>query len=862
MTASELQRQGMVIEDHVKESVRYAIKPPHSNQPHHPLNAAHQLLLYSSTNTIQGSGGGPLESNTTAFLVRSLSSSWTKGSLLAVDAGNLLSGIQAIIETTQDTFPGSLRLFDRSSKPILPQTLISGPFVGLSLPFFDAKANAGHIVKTLVDTYLITHPHLDHISGLVVNTACLPGTRQKRIAALPSTIHAFKQHIFNNVIWPNLTDENEGAGLVTYMRLVEGGAPALGFAPGREAAGLGPAGPNGARGYVEIAEGLSVKTWSVSHGHCMENHWHRGSSVALHGFNTPGQPPTPALNQDHLQDARQGGMDSPYRRQSSMANQYLGLGAYGGNKGYQSPMPYFPSHQPSGEKECVYDSSAYFIRDIGTGSEVLIFGDVEPDSLSLSPRNHRVWEDAAPKVAAKTLRAIFIECSYDERQSDDTLFGHLCPRFLMEELQALATKVALVRHARAVEKRQRDISRGRSDEHKRKRVSGSMIGTPDRTPTQGSTRHSRRSRETSPLGQEMTRDGDGYVEIRPTRRDFVHQASPSIDTSSTSAASTPDPSREESVSALLLESATRRNEMRKWERNRLHRQSSSVSPHSRPMRRNESLNGMNMEVFELDDHAPSRARIGSAGHRPQRAHSGPSVHSRPGSGAGFGEWSATANTTTRERGGKDSVTIREENEGSGDATPMDGRSRHNSATSTLKQGENAKRVATSPLEFRGGEERRGSAHISPHQTLAHNSLGASHEPSSGHLLPSKRSDSSITTGDRPPSINTARANRDTRSNSATPRSGNQHGDDGARSPIIEAIRNSEMDHSDVRDSERRLSTVGMLRGLKIVIIHVKERLDDGEPAGEVILRELREYEKEEGLGVEFVLSERGLSVWV
>lgn len=52
-----------------------------------------------------------------------------------------------------------------------------------------------------------------------------------------------------NVIWPNLSDENNGAGLVTYMRLVEGGSLAIGDGPGR--------------GYVEVCEGLSVKTWSM-----------------------------------------------------------------------------------------------------------------------------------------------------------------------------------------------------------------------------------------------------------------------------------------------------------------------------------------------------------------------------------------------------------------------------------------------------------------------------------------------------------------------------------------------------------------------------------------------------------------------
>lgn len=788
---------------------------------------------------MQGSGGGPLESNTTAFLVRSLSSGWTKGCLLAVDAGVHLSGIQSIIESIQSTDPSGQLKPSSSSIATLPVILRSGSFAGLSLPFQDAKANAGHIVKTLVDTYLITHPHLDHISGLVVNTAALPGTRPKRIAALPSTIHAFKQHIFNNVIWPNLSDENDGAGLVTYMRLVEGGSPALGFGVGRDSDGLGPAGLDGAKGYVEITEGLSVKTWSVSHGHCMENHWHRGSSVGHHGGSPMGQQGL-GIIQDHFQDT---GKASPFRRQSS--NPYASIAGYGGGKGYQSPMPYFPSHQPSGDKECVYDSSAYFIRDIGTGREVLIFGDVEPDSISLSPRNHRVWEDAAPKVAARTLKAIFIECSYDERQSDDTLFGHLCPRFLMEELQALARQVVVAKQLKAVENRQREMSRGRNEERKRKRISGSMVGTP----TQSTFRTRNRSRDTSPLGLEVSRDGGGYVDPRPTRRDFLHQASGSLESSELSSPDIPH----DSVTALLLESATRKKELKR-ERNRLHRQSSSVSPHSRPMHFKESLNGMNMDTFELDNHAPARARP-SLSHRSHSA-SGQRPRStsgnRPGSNGGIGEWSD--NTTRQERMSKESIT--EENEGSGDVTPTDGltplNSTYASQSSIPKLSNHA---STFPREQK--HQRQGSeiAHISPHQTLPHNSLGVSHEPSSGHLSPTKRND------DRIMDIK-AFSTSPAQTFFIDPARANQHdaGGDGARSPVIEAIRNSEFDH--VEHKERTLGTQGILKGLKIVIIHVKERLDDEEPAGETILRELRGFEVEEGLGVEFVLSERGLSVFV
>lgn len=97
----------------------------------------------------------------------------------------------------------------------------------------------------------------------------------------------------------------------------------------------------------------------------------------------------------------------------------------------------------------MYDSSAYFIQDQTHRREVLIFGDVEPDSISLTPRNLLIWQEAAPKVASGTLAAVFIECSYDDSQSNDRLFGHLKPIFVIEELRVLAAEVDAVRKERS-----------------------------------------------------------------------------------------------------------------------------------------------------------------------------------------------------------------------------------------------------------------------------------------------------------------------------------------------------------------------------------------------------------------------------
>lgn len=401
--------------------------------------------------------------------MRSLASGWAKGSVVAVDAGVHLSAIKTILEQTQ---PEGLGQPDGHA---LPHTLTTGPFAGLQVPNATADANAAHIHKSLIETYLITHPHLDHIAGFVINTAGLPGNRPKRIAGLPSTITALKTHIFNNVIWPNLSDENNGAGLVTYMRLVEGGSPALGEGEGR--------------GYLEMCSGLGVKVLSVSHGHCIERHSHRGSSSTRHGsFDASSGGP--------LQ-----GMASPSRLPShtslptnigAILQQHERLQASpAGRRGSG-----ISAGAPIDESVCVYDSSVYFIRDVSTGREILMFGDVEPDSISLSPRNRQVWQEAAPKIAAGNLAAIFIECSYDDSRCVERLFGHLTPRFILEEMTALAEEVVAARG----DNDRAGAGPSTNADKKRKRLSddGTLLPKRKSTPQPGTSRDPRSDVPVSP----------------------------------------------------------------------------------------------------------------------------------------------------------------------------------------------------------------------------------------------------------------------------------------------------------------------------------------------------------------------------
>lgn len=304
-----------------------------------------------------------------------------------------------------------------------------------------------------VSTYLITHPHLDHVSGFVINTAAFHNTsRPKRLAALPFTVGAIKTHIFNNILWPNLTDEDGGVGLVTFQRLAEGGNIALG--------------EGATRGYIEVCDGLSTRGFKVSHGHCTKGpgHVHRGSNANLP--ETPGIGLSRASTHHHdlPADGREvRSLSFSLPTQSGPGTPLFTGGASDTNRGANN------GGGGNSFDQCVVDSTAYFIRAESTSQtptkEVLIFGDVEPDSLSLSPRTALVWAEAAPKIASGILTGIFIECSYTNAQGDAVLYGHLAPRHLLAELGNLAE---MVKEARKEHEREKEEARkGR----KRKRTS-------------------------------------------------------------------------------------------------------------------------------------------------------------------------------------------------------------------------------------------------------------------------------------------------------------------------------------------------------------------------------------------------------
>ncbi|PQE12979.1 Cyclic-AMP phosphodiesterase class-II protein [Rutstroemia sp. NJR-2017a BBW] len=370
------------------------------------------------------------------MLVRSVALNWDNESVLAVDTGVHIAAINTLLK-------------ESVTSDIRPTTVDHGPFAGLKLKHKNIEANTGDFLLDTLGAVLITHPHIDHIAGGIVGTAL--GSRKPRcFAGLTSTIEALKAHIFNDIIWPNLSDEDDGVGAVTFNRLISGGSPVLGTGH--------------SEGYVEIGKGLAVKCWAVSHGRCE----HKYSSQD-HNSSTYSTSPREYTMRD-----RSAPSSPQSRRNSALHNTIEGIPQLTSEKQYT-----------------VVNSTAYFIQDKTTLREVLIFGDVEPDSISILPRNQYVWNDAAPKIVEGRLKAILIECSYNDARPDDKLFGHMNPRHLMQELCVLAKEVENWQGGERLRERKRINERGEVEYMRRggspqwKRKSSSLLKSPLSVVSQG-----------------------------------------------------------------------------------------------------------------------------------------------------------------------------------------------------------------------------------------------------------------------------------------------------------------------------------------------------------------------------------------
>jgi 3',5'-cyclic-nucleotide phosphodiesterase len=132
---------------------------------------------------VLGSAGGITEGNLTAYLLA------PRGSreYLCIDAGTVLSGLRA--------------------------AHASGSFDGVELPKDSPLSMEGYVLKECIKAYLISHVHMDHITGLTVSSA---DDSEKNLLALPHTVEYLREHVFNWKSWPNFCNEGTPPHLNKY----------------------------------------------------------------------------------------------------------------------------------------------------------------------------------------------------------------------------------------------------------------------------------------------------------------------------------------------------------------------------------------------------------------------------------------------------------------------------------------------------------------------------------------------------------------------------------------------------------------------------------------------------------------------
>jgi len=233
-----------------------------------------------------GVKGGLDESNLSAYLVAASGSD----QFICLDAGTIYKGLELAAQK---------KIFKSSNPSVIQQSNIN--------------------------SYFISHAHLDHTAGLIMNA---PNDKAKNLYGLPSVLEVFKKNYFTWSAWANFGTEGE--------------APIL-------------------------------KKYSY-------------------------QPLTPKL-------------------EIPIDNTGLFV------------TPFVLSHVKP------YESTAFLVRN--QDAYLLYLGDTGADSIEQSDQLAQLWQTIAPLVIQNQLKAIFIEVSFDNSVSEKSLFGHLTPKLLMEEMVKL-----------------------------------------------------------------------------------------------------------------------------------------------------------------------------------------------------------------------------------------------------------------------------------------------------------------------------------------------------------------------------------------------------------------------------------------
>lgn len=203
-------------------------------------------------------------------------------------------------------------------------TLHAGIAKAVANKIFSAPADT--VLKRYIKGYFISHPHLDHVAGMIINS---PEDGPKKIYGLPYTLNVLRDNYFTWKSWANFGSEGDKPALNKYH-----------YTP------LVP----GEKMPVDNTD-MTVHAFILSHGN-------------------------------------------------------------------------------------PYESTAFLLSS--NNSYMLYLGDTGSDEVEKSTKLHELWEYIAPLVKNKQLKGIMIEVSFPDEQPVKSLFGHLTPHLLMQEMAALS----------------------------------------------------------------------------------------------------------------------------------------------------------------------------------------------------------------------------------------------------------------------------------------------------------------------------------------------------------------------------------------------------------------------------------------
>ena len=393
--------------------------------------------------TFLGALGGPIEGLTCALLVqpaRTLASSGANGlpdpipgSLLCVDGGLGLAALAEIVHHEQKTGKPYPRAFAMVADLAMKLTdYFEAPVI---TPFAKTTGSPFQVAERVfgdLDNYLVTHPHLDHVAGLVINSSGFDRARPKHLHGLDECMNAISTHLFNGVIWPDMAE----LGMVVMH----------GEAFGDE---FVPYGGFYRVKMFELSHGVNYRLLafllSYSEDQLEGNHANGAAGVGYSSsFATATCAPSvahgPTSNPVPVSDSRQ--------PQTSPQSQALG---HTTSTPLNTPNPLQNTTlapnidlSTSHMTHLLNGAAAKPTEKTGKSHSLLVFGDFELDEMLGLNCNSRIWHYVAPLVALGQLRGIVVECSHEHSLCDLQLFGHLKLDHLIGELLHLKREVAAV----------------------------------------------------------------------------------------------------------------------------------------------------------------------------------------------------------------------------------------------------------------------------------------------------------------------------------------------------------------------------------------------------------------------------------